>query len=77
MRLVGTRDRQAYRLGTRRQQQAVVGNGLPTSNNDIARLGVYRGDVGVEPQLDPGFGVKTVGTQREPVLRRAAGKIVF
>ncbi len=77
MRLVGTQDRQAQRLRTRRQQQTIVGYRFASGNNDTARFGVDRSDVSVEPQLDLGFGVKTVRTQRQPVFRRGAGEIVF
>ena len=45
MRLVGARNRKPNRLGARREQQTVVGNGAAVGDDDIARLGVDRRDV--------------------------------
>ena len=50
--LVRARNRQAHRLRAGREQQSVIGNGLAAGENDIARLGVDRCDLGVEPQID-------------------------
>ena len=78
MRLVGARDRQPHRLGAGRQQQPVVGNGVAAGDDDVARASAsIAGDLGVEPQVDAGFGVEVVRPQRQPVLRRAAGEIVL
>ena len=70
-------NRQPHRLGAGRQQQAVVGNGAAAGEDDIARLGIDRGDFAVEPQVDLGIGVKIVRPQRQPILRRAAGEIIL
>src|ERR1700730_15782293 len=77
VRLVSARDRQPNRLGTRRQQQAVIGNGAATGDDDFARLDIDRSDIAFKLEVDAGLGVKTVRTQRQPVLRRAAGKIIL
>ena len=52
MRLIGARDRQPHRLGAGRQQQAVVGDRSAAGEDDVARLGVDRDDIGLEPQVD-------------------------
>ena len=77
MRLVGARDRQPHRLSAGRQQQPIVGNRAATGDDDIARLGIDRADIALEPEIDAGLRVEAVRTQRQPVLRRAAGKIVL
>jgi hypothetical protein len=55
MLLVSTRDRQPDRLSTRRQQQTVIGNGVSTEDDDIARLGIYRCDIAFELKVDAGL----------------------
>ena len=40
MRLVGARDRQAHRLRTGRQQQAIIGDGLAAGRDDVACVDV-------------------------------------
>ena len=77
MRLVRARYRQPHRLRAGRQQQAVVGDGLAAGRDDMARVGVDRRDLGVEPQVDLRLGVEIIRPQRQPILRRAAGEIVF
>jgi hypothetical protein len=44
---------------------------------DMARFGIDRGDAAFKPKLDAGLGVLTVRTQRQPILRRAAGQIIL
>ena len=77
MRLVSTRDRQPNRLSAGRQQQAIIRNGAATGDDDIARFGIDRFNIALKPQVDAGLRVKTVRTQRQPVLRRATGKIIL
>ncbi len=50
---------------------------LAVGERDLARLGIDRGDVAVQPEVDAGLGIETVRTQRHPVLRRAAGEIIL
>ena len=52
MRLIGAGNRQPHRLGAGRQQQPVVGDRSAAGEDDIARLGVDRDDIGLEPQVD-------------------------
>ena len=75
--LIGARNRQAHRLRTRRQQQTVKGNIVTACEDDVTRLGIDRGDLDIEPQIDVGFGVKTVRAQRQPILLRTAGEIIL
>src|ERR1700687_1768025 len=77
MRLISSQDRQAHRFRARRQQQTVIGNGATAGDDDIARFGIDRGDIAFEPKVDAGLRVKAVRTQRQPILRRATGKIIL
>jgi hypothetical protein len=77
VRLVGAGNRQPHRLGAGRQQQAVEGDSSAAGDGDVARPGVDREDIGLEPQVDMSFRVKTVRPQRQPILGCTAGEIVF
>jgi hypothetical protein len=77
MRLIGARNRQPHRLSAGRQQKTVIGNAATAGDNDVARLGIDRGDLRLEPQVDAGFGIKAVRAQRQPILRRAAGEVIL
>jgi hypothetical protein len=77
MRLVGAWHRQAYRLRAGRQQEPVIGHNAAAGEHDVARLGIDRDDIALEPQVDMSFRVKTVRPQRQPIFRRAAGEVIF
>jgi hypothetical protein len=62
--LVGAWDRQPHRLSTRRQQQAVVGNGAATCKYDIARFRIDRDNLGVKAHIDAGIDIEIVRAQR-------------
>jgi hypothetical protein len=70
-------NRQPHRLRAGRQQQTVVGNGLAAGEQHLSCLGFDRGHFRLQPQVDRGIGVKTIGPQRQPVLRGAAGEIIL
>jgi hypothetical protein len=75
--LIGSRDRQPHRLGAGRQQQAIIGNAGAVGDQHLARLGIDGGHFGIQTQVDFGLRIKAVRTQRQPILRRAAGEIVL
>ena len=77
VRLIGAGYRKPHRLGSGRQQQPVVGDARPVAGLHLASSGIDADDFGVEPQFDGILGVKRVRPQRQPILRRAAGKIVL
>jgi len=77
VRRFGARDRQADRLGAGRKQQAVVGHLAAVGQRDLACAGIDRGDIGGEAQIDAILRVEAVRTERHPVLRRIAGKVVL
>ena len=66
VRPVGAQDRQSHRLGTRRQQETVVSNGIASGDDDISGFAIDRGDIAVDPKVGAGLRVKTLRAQRQP-----------
>src|SRR5579863_6683838 len=77
VRQIGAGDRKPHRLGAGRQQQTVVSKTRATGETDLALFHVDAGNFGAEPQLDVVLRIKRIGAQRQPILRRAAGKIIL
>jgi hypothetical protein len=77
MRLAGAGERQAHRLRPGCEQQPVIGEFAAARGLDLARTRIDPGNVLPQMQLNIVLGIETVRAQRYPVLRRAAGEIVF
>ena len=77
MRLIGAGHRQPHRLSTGREQQPVVGNAGGAGEPDFAPRAIDADDLAIQMQLDAAIGVERVGTERQPILGRAAGEVVF
>src|ERR1700691_1935107 len=75
--LVGARNRQAYRLRAGGQQKPIVGHVATPGGDDMARFDINADDLAIEAQVNAGFAVVTVRTQRHPVLGGTSGKIVL
>ena len=75
--IIGPGHRKPHRLRAGGEQQPVVGDACGAGEAYFAPRAVDAGDVAPKTQLDAVFGIVVVGPQRQPVLRRAAGEIVF
>jgi hypothetical protein len=75
--LVGTRNWQPNWLRTGGEQQSIIAEPFAVSLNDFAPLHVQTEDLGIKLQLNFIIGVERVGTQRQPLFRRAAGEVIF
>ena len=72
-----TRDVELDRIGARREQQLVVALRLPVVEHDALALRVDRRHAHAELQPDPMLGEELAWAQRQPLLRRVAGEVIF
>ena len=77
MRQVGAGNCDVDRLGSGREQQAVIGKGLSARSQDMATTGVDAHDLRPETQVDAVVGVELRPLQRHPRVRSLAGEIIL
>lgn len=77
MGLVGTWNGQAYRLCTGREQQSVITDGVAAGEYDLAGARLQANRLRPETEIDLVFRIVALPPQRDPALRRLAGKEVL
>jgi hypothetical protein len=77
VRLISAGHIEPHRLGAGREQEPVIGQAFTVSDDNFPMPGIDAGNCGLQSKIDAVLGIEIVGAQRQPVLRRRAGKIIL